>query len=175
MSLPGCARQGATGTTGKATLGCVWQPDGKQAPCCLGCAAAGAPGKVWGRTVVPPVSTRRTVTPRGVGPCHCSAPGSSLHRLRAVVQLKGRLSCRLDLLPSAVASKHVKSECPAHVRPLASLRGVPAALAQPPTGHTAHLLLHGAPGVGRSLWGTLCTTQGHTCGPEPSLCWGGPA
>lgn len=27
---------------------CVWQPAGKQGPCCLGCAAAGAQGKLWG-------------------------------------------------------------------------------------------------------------------------------
>lgn len=101
--------------------------------------------------VVPAVSLGMTVTPRGVGTAgygrvtalHLGAACSGCGLLCS----SGRLSCGLFLLPSAVASKHVKSECPAHVRPLASLHGVPTALAQPSAGHAAHLLLHRALGV----------------------------
>lgn len=102
-----------------------------------------AEGKVWGRSLWF-LFRRVTVTPRGVGTAlHPGAARSASGLLCS----SGSLSCRFFLLPSAVASKRVKSECPAHVQPLASLPGVPTRLAQPPAGHTAHLLLHGALGV----------------------------
>lgn len=90
MLLPGCARQGATGTTGKVTLVLMESrlPPAWALQLLGGRGSCGAGG--CGSHCQPEDDgyPERCGDTR-VGPCHCSAPGSSLQCLWAGVQPKG--------------------------------------------------------------------------------------
>lgn len=75
---------------------CAWLPDGKQAPCCRGSAAAGVrrrsgAGGCGSRCQPGDDGYPQRCGDSGVGPCHRSAPGSSLRWLWAAVQLREAL------------------------------------------------------------------------------------
>lgn len=75
---------------------CAWLPDGKQAPCCQGSAAAGVrrrsgAGGCGSRCQPGDDGYPQRCGDSGVGSCHRSAPGSSLQWLWAAVQLREAL------------------------------------------------------------------------------------